>query len=125
MKVKVTRVSKRDTDKDGIKLIGKKYGKPYWKIGIQVEGSDEWYSGFANSMSDPMFNITEGGIYSITVDTKTVGDRVYKNFKLLTPEEKELEELREYKAKQEGVSTSMETSQSESHVTLDDFDSKF
>lgn len=101
MQVKITRVSKRDTNKDGVKLVGKKYGKPYWNIGIQVEGSDEWMSGFANSTHDPMYNIEEGGTYSISVTEKTVGDKVYKNFKLLTPEEKELEELRAFKAEQD------------------------
>lgn len=101
MQVKVTRVSKKDTDKNGVKLVGKKYGKPYWNIGIQVEGSDEWMSGFANSMSDPTYNIEEGGTYSISVSEKVVGDKVYKNFKLLTPEEKELEELRAFKAEQD------------------------
>lgn len=101
MQVKVTRVSKKDTDKNGVKLVGKKYGKPYWNIGIQVEGSDEWMSGFANSMSDPTYNIEEGGTYSISVSEKVIGDKVYKNFKLLTPEEKELEELRAFKAEQD------------------------
>lgn len=103
MQVIVTRISKKDTDKDGNKLIGK-YDKPYWKIGIQIEGSDDWYSGFANNAYDPMYLIEPGGTYSITVSEKVVGDRTFKNFKLLTPEEKEIEELREFKKQKEAES---------------------
>ena len=99
MQVKITRISKKDTRADGTKLINK-YEKPYWSIGIQVEGSDEWLSGFANSTSDAMYNLEEGGTYSITVSETKKGDRTFKNFKLLTPEEKELEELRAFKASQ-------------------------
>lgn len=113
MQVKVTRVSRKDTDKNGNKLIGK-YDKPYWKIGIQVEGSEEWYSGFANNMADPMYLIEEGGTYSITVTEKVVGDRTFKNFKLLSPEEKELEELRALKA-------SLDAKPAEPEVDLDKF----
>ena len=115
MQVKVTRVSKKDTDKNGAKLIWK-YEKPYWKIGIQVEGSDEWLSGFANSPHDPMYHIEEGGTYSITVTEKVVGDRTFKNFKLLTPEEKEIEELREFKKQAEAASP-----KADEEVDLDKF----
>ncbi len=102
MQVKVTRVSRKDTKADGTKLIGK-YDKPYWKISIQVEGSEEWYGGFANNMNDPMYQIQEGGTYSIAVteSPKADGNGTWKNFKLLTPEEKELEELRALKASME------------------------
>lgn len=124
MKVKVTRISKQDTNKDGVKLVDKN-GKNYFRIGIQVEGQDGWLSGFANSTSDPRYNMVEGGTYSLTIENKVVGDKVYKNFKMLSAEEQELEDLREYKSRMEGVHTSAETSQSESHLTLDDFDSKF
>ncbi len=67
---------------------------------MYVEGSDDKYSAFANKTTDPIYNIVEGGTYSIAVSEKTVGDRTFKNFKLLTPEEKELEELRAFKASQ-------------------------
>lgn len=125
MKVKVTRISRKDTDKNGIKLISKKYGKPYYNIGIQIEGSDDWYTTFANYTNEPAYNITEGGEYHISVTEKVVGDRTYKNFKMLTAEEvqqeadrAELAELR--KMKEQG--SSMQTAQAESHMTLEDFD---
>lgn len=106
MLVKITRINKRDTDKDGNKLVSKQYGTPYFNIGIQIEGQDGWLSAFANKTSDPVYQMEEGGTYSITVTEKTVGDKVYKNFKLLTPEEKELEELRAFKAAQEASGNS-------------------
>ena len=136
MQVKVTRVSRKDTDKDGIKLVDKKTQKPYWKIGIQVEGSDEWYSGFANSTTDPRYLMEEGGTYSIAVESKVVGDRTYKNFKMLSPEEKkveemeaELAELRAMKAAQahpasgtfEPTSAQEAVTSAEEGVTLDNF----
>jgi len=93
MQVKVTRVSKRDTDKNGNKLVGKKYGKPYWNIGIQIEGQEGWMSGFANNTSDPMYNIEEGGTYHISVTEKNVDGKVFKNFRLLKPEEMKLAEM--------------------------------
>lgn len=96
MQITVTRISKRNTNKDGVQLTNK-YG-PYWNIGIQVEGSDEWMSGFAKNERDPMYNLTEGGTYHVAVNEKKVGDKIYKNFKLLTPEEIEIEELRAFKA---------------------------
>lgn len=114
MQVKITRVSKRDTKSDGTPLINK-YDKKYWNIGIQVEGSDDWYSGFANSVTDPMYLIEEGGTYSIGVSEKVLGDRTFKNFKLLTPEEKELEELRALKASVE------QAKPAEEEVDLDKF----
>jgi len=101
MKVKVTRIFKKDTDREGIKLVGKKDGKPYWKIGIKTEETgDEWLSGFANSTSDPRYMMEEGGTYSIAIEEKHVGDKVFKNFRMLKPEEQELEELRAFKASQ-------------------------
>ncbi len=100
MQVKVNRISRKDTDRDGNKLLSKKDNKPYWKIGIQVEGSDEWLSGFANNTSDPRYLMEEGGTYSIAIEEKKVGDKVYKNFRMLTPQEKELEELRAFKDSQ-------------------------
>lgn len=129
MQVKVTRVSKKDTDKNGIQLISKKYGKPYFNIGIQVEGDEAWYTTFANSKMEPAYNIEEGGTYHISVTEKhNPNGGVYKNFKMLTSEEvqaeadrAELEELRKLKASRtETVSTSTQTAHTESHVTLDD-----
>lgn len=133
MQVKVTRVNKRDTDKNGIQLISKKYGKPYFNIGIQVEGDESWYSTFANSKMEPAYNIEEGGTYHISVTEKpNPNGGVYKNFKMLTPEEvqaeadrAELEELRKLKAQQNKLTPStanlsFQTAHTASHVTLDD-----
>lgn len=103
MQVKITRVSKRDTNKNGDPLISKRTGKPYWNVGIQVEGGDEWYAGFANSTNDPMYNLVEGATYSIAVEEKKIGDKTYKNFRLLTAQEKELEELRAFKAQNQSA----------------------
>jgi len=135
MQVTVTRVFKKDTDKDGVKLMSKSYGKPYYKVDIQIEGSDEWYSGFANSMSEPAYNIQEGGVYHIAVTEKpkSDGNGTWKNYKLLSPEEQELAELRAFKAQQSGGvvsgaptpvanNTSFQTAHTESHVTLDDIE---
>lgn len=93
MKVKVTRVSKKDTKPDGTPLISSVTKKPYWNIGIQIEGEDGWMSGFANSEQDPMYQIAEGQEYSITVTEKAVGDKVFKNFKLLSSEELKFEDM--------------------------------
>lgn len=112
MQVTVRKIFKSDTDKEGNKLISKKYDKPFWKIDMYIEGSDEKYSAFANSTSDPVYNMQEGNTYSIGVRENKVGDRVYKNFKLLTAEEKELEELRALKASLENAP--------ENKVTLED-----
>jgi len=132
MQIKVTRVSKKDTDKNGIQLVSKKYGKPYFNIGIQVEGDDAWYTTFANTKFEPAYNIEEGGTYHISVTEKpNPNGGVYKNFKMLTPDEvqmeadrKELEQLRAMKASAvtNVVSTSMETAQAESHITANDLD---
>lgn len=101
MEVKITRISRKDTDKNGIKLTSKKDGKPYWKIGIQTDKTgDEWLSGFANNTGDPRYNMQEGGTYHLAIDEKTVDGKVYKNFRMLSPEETELEELRAFKAAQ-------------------------
>ncbi len=99
MQVKIKRISRKDTDKDGNKLLGKKDQKPYFKIGIQTEEhGDEWLSGFANSTTDPRYLMEEGGTYSIAVEEKKVGDKIFKNFRMLSAQEKELEELRALKA---------------------------
>lgn len=104
MQVKIARISKKDTDKDGIKL--EKNGKPYWRIGIQLEGhGEDWYSGFANGTNDPRYMMEVGGTYSLALEDRKVGDRTYKNFRMLSDEEKELEELRAFKASQANAST--------------------
>lgn len=123
MKVKVTRISKKDTDKDGVKLIGKKDGKPYWKIGIQTEQTgDEWLSGFANSTTDPRYTMEEGGTYSIGIQENHVGDKTYKNFRMLKPEELKMEEMEEELRVLKASKTSTEQAQVESHITLDDIE---
>lgn len=100
MQITVKKIFKNDTDKDGNKLMSKKYNKPYFKVDVYYEGSEEKISAFANSTADPIYNMQEGGTYSIAIQEKVVGDRTFKNFKMLTPEEKELEELRAFKASQ-------------------------
>lgn len=100
MQITVRKIFKNDTDKDGNKLMSKKYNKPYFKIDVYYEGSDEKISAFANSTNEPIYNMQEGGTYSVAISEKVVGDRTFKNFKMLTPEEKELEELRAFKANQ-------------------------
>ncbi len=111
MEVKITRISRKDTDKEGNKLLSKKDQKPYWKIGIQTEQTGEdWISGFANNQSDPRYLMEEGGTYHIAIDEKpNPNGGVYKNFKMMSPAEVELEELRAFKKKQE-VITSTPTS---------------
>lgn len=94
MQIKIKRINKRNTNKEGQPLLGRKDGKPYWNIGIQVEGSDEWYSGFANNEKDPRYLMEEGGTYHIAVEDKKVGDRTYKNFRLLKPDEIKMEEMK-------------------------------
>jgi len=108
MQITVKKIFKNDTDRDGNKLMSKKYNKPYFKVDVYYEGSEEKVSAFANSTSDAIYNMIEGGVYSIAIQEKTVGDRVFKNFKLLTPEEKELEELRALKSAQASRLTTFE-----------------
>jgi len=128
MKVKVTRVSKKNTKPDGTPLISSVSKKPYWNIGIQVEGSDDWMSGFANSETDPMYQITEGQEYSITVTEKAVGDKVFKNFKLLSQDELKFEDILKRIVALEnycfgaGAMTSAKDAQTkEPELTLEDF----
>ena len=108
MQITVKKIFKNDTDKEGNKLMSKKYNKPYFKVDVYYEGSEEKISAFANSTTDPVYNMVEGGTYSVAIEEKTVGDRVFKNFKMLTPEEKELEELRAFKASQSSTAPTFE-----------------
>lgn len=123
MKVKITRVSRRNTTKDGAPLLGKKDGKPYWNIGIQTEQTgEEWLSGFANSQSDPRYLMEEGGTYSIAIDEKKVGDKVFKNFRMLKPEELKMEEMEEELRALKAAKATPEQHQADSHITLDDIE---
>lgn len=45
MQVKVTKQSATDSKKDGTKLVNK-FGKAYWRVGIQVGGQEGWVNGF-------------------------------------------------------------------------------
>lgn len=123
MQITVKKIFKNDTDKDGNKLMSKKYNKPYFKVDVYYEGSEEKISAFANSTTDPIYNMQEGGTYSVAIQDKVVGDRTFKNFKMLTPEEKELEELRAFKASQTASAPVFEpTNEKEAEVSdLDTF----
>lgn len=123
MQVKVTRISRKDTDRDGNKLLGKKDQKPYWKIGIQTEQTgDEWLSGFANNQSDPRYLMQEGGTYHIAVEEKTVGDKVFKNFRMLKPEEIKMSEMEaELKALKESKKPAEIQQDLENEMDLDKF----
>lgn len=92
MQVKVTRVSKKNTDANGQYLKNSR-GQTYWKIGIQVDGQEGWLSGFADNERDPMYNIEEGKEYSITVTEKELNGKIYKNFKLLSAKDMQIEDL--------------------------------
>lgn len=124
MLVKVTRISKKDTKANGEKLISK-YDKPYWNVGIQFEGNDNWYSTNVYKTSDPVYSMVEGGTYSIAIsDTPKDGGGEWHNFKLLTDEEKELEELRAFKASQAGATQGQKfepSSEQEAEVDSDTF----
>lgn len=122
MLVKITRISKKDTKANGEKLISK-YDKPYWNVGIQFEGNDNWYSTNVYKTSDPVYSMVEGGTYSIAIsDTPRDGGGEWHNFKLLTDEEKELEELRAFKASQVNTAKPFEpASETEAEVDLDRF----
>lgn len=122
MQVKITRVSKRDTDKNGNKLIGKKYGKPYWNIGIQIEGEEGWMSGFANGTADPMYNLEEGGTYHIAVNEKKIGDRVFKNFRLLKPEEIKVAEMEAELKRLKAIEATVNAQTSEKDAETTDLD---
>lgn len=132
MKIKVERIFKKDTNKDGVKLVSKKYGKPYWIVDVYVAGREQKITGFANSTSDAIYNMVEGGEYSVTLEERHVDDKVYTNFKLLTPEEEqaaadkaELEELRKMKLQgQVGVHTATLTDTAmleDEPISLDNF----
>lgn len=123
MQITVKKIFKNDTDRDGNKLMSKKYNKPYFKVDVYYEGADDKISAFANSTTDPIYNMQEGGTYSVAISEKAVGDRVFKNFKLLTPEEKELEDLRAFKANQTQTAPTFEpTNEVEAQTSdLDNF----
>ena len=51
-KVTITRISSTNQKKDGTMLISK-YGKEYFRIGLQTEEhGEEWLNGFSNSTPD-------------------------------------------------------------------------
>lgn len=118
MQIKVTQVKRQDTNKDGIAYQGK-YGH-YWIINIKDE-NENWYSTFCSKENDPHNKIEVGGTYSISVSESVKGDKVFKNFKLLTPEEKELEELRALKASLEKSENPVAAPAPTDEIDLDKF----
>lgn len=123
MQVKIEKINKRDTDKSGQPLISKKYGTPYYNIGIAVEGQEGWMSCFANRKTDPEYLMEEGGTYSIAITEKpNPSGGVYKNFKLLTPEEKEVEDMKaELAALKAAKAPEASAPAAEPEVNLDSF----
>lgn len=123
MQVKVTRISKKNTDKDGNPLLGKRDQRPYWKIGIQTDQTgDEWLSGFANNESDPRYLMDVGGTYHIAVEEKKVGDRIFKNFRMLKPDEIKMAEMEaELKALKNANACTEIVQDQENEISLDKF----
>lgn len=84
-KVTLVKVYRSDTNKEGVKLVGKN-GKPYTKIGIKTkEYGDKWLNGFGNFDN-------KGWNEGDTVDIITEQNGDFLNFK--TPSQTELLEIR-------------------------------
>ena len=76
--VKITRVSMKDTKKDGSKMVSKN-GKPYWNVGIQTDKfGDSWFSALAFAPDDAVYKLKEGDTVEIVIE----GDGQYKNFRI-------------------------------------------
>ncbi len=102
MKVKLTRVIKQDKNKDGV-YFKDKNGRPYYKVAIKIEGSDNWYSTIVGSQKHKEWLMEEGKEYSITTSEKTSDTgTVFYNFALLSESELELESLKERVTRLEG-----------------------
>lgn len=79
-KVRITRVSVKDTDKDGNKLKDKR-GYPYLRVGIQTDRyGEKWLSTFAKNADSPEAKLTAGDEVNISVEQK--GE--FLNFRLPT-----------------------------------------
>lgn len=74
-KLKITNISRKDTDKEGNKLFGKN-GRPYTRLGIKtVEYGSKWLSGFGRQDNESW---KEGDTVEVEVEEK--GE--YLNFKM-------------------------------------------
>lgn len=81
--VKILKIHRADKKKDGTPYISKD-GRPYTRVGIQVEGYQDWLSGFENAVTKSW---KEGDTVQILIEKS--GD--YTNFrtqpKQVTPED--------------------------------------
>ncbi len=77
-KVTITRVQADDKKRDGTPLIGK-FGKPYFKVGIQTnEYGDTWINGFLPFNPDRWVGSTQ----EIEIYEEEYQGKTYKKFKL-------------------------------------------
>lgn len=87
VKVKITRISVKDKDKEG-KILTGKFG-PYYRVGILTDRFGEtWLSGFS-SKPNPFF---EGEEVDLLVEDNVKDGKTYKNFKI--PRKEDLMEIR-------------------------------
>lgn len=88
MKVKVTRVIKKDKKDDGSPLTDKN-GNLYVRVAIKYTGSEEWFSANLKSTKQREWNIEEGKEYSIATSASapTADGKIFHNFKLLSDTE--------------------------------------
>lgn len=81
MKIKLTKVTVQDKDKNGKPYISKT-GKPYTRMSIQCqEYGMKWLSGFLNKSNEYW---KEGDIVDVTVDEVFRDGKVYLNFSPLS-----------------------------------------
>lgn len=78
MKVHVIKQTVSDTDKTGNKLISKKTGKPFYKIGIQTnEHGAQWINGLVNFPPN-----WEGTDQELEIYDEEYNGKTYKKFKI-------------------------------------------
>lgn len=88
MQLTLTKVIKRDTDKQGNALISKQ-GKPYARASIQTtEYGSEWLGGFWNA------SLVEGAKIEAEVTDREYNGKTYKDFKMAKKEDPTAQTLR-------------------------------
>lgn len=96
MKVKIIKQTVSDTDKNGNKLISKKSGKPFYKVGIQTnEHGAQWINGLLNFSPN-----WEGTEQELEIYDEEFNGKTYKKFKLEPKKPAGLSEAQLFQIKQ-------------------------
>lgn len=101
MKLTITRISVKDTDKNNNPLkiaTGKMKGKPYWRVGLQAEETGErWISAFSFDQSDEWHTLKVGDVIEKDIEEVEYNGVKYLNVvnKNKNVSRKEFDELKE------------------------------